>query len=63
MNHTIHKDRMHLLCIDLFGPGTALVVLGRVPQGRHAVLHKEEHAGLPHILGNSVHEGPELIDC
>lgn len=44
MDHAVHEDGVCLGGIHLLAPGTALVVLRRVPEGTVAITHKEEHA-------------------
>lgn len=44
VDHTVDEDGVRLGGIYLLAPGTALVVLGGIPERTVSVAHKEEHA-------------------
>ncbi len=44
VDHAVYKDRVGVGGVHLLGLGTALVVLGSIPQRSDALAHEEEHA-------------------
>lgn len=60
LDHGVNEDRVGLRSFNLFGPGTACLVFGNVPQRTYSLFHEEEHSVLPSIPWDAVDQRPEL---
>lgn len=63
VDHAVDEYGVRLGGIHLLAPGTALVILRRVPQRTVAIAHKEEHTRVPCFGRNGFHHRPEFSGC